>query len=308
MLTEAFATALLGGAVTAGVPLLLAGLGEQMSEKAGVLNVGIEGYMLAGAYAGFVGVLGTGSFAFGLACGALGGVLVAAVMVLACVRLHLDQIVVGLALTLGIEGLTSLLHHAAFSQTFPRLPASPVLAVPMLAGLPVIGPAIFTRQAIFYLAVAAVPLLASLYRATYLGAALQAAGERPSALDAAGVGVGLIRGWAVLATGALAGLGGAVLSTVGAGLFVPFMTNGAGFIAIVLAMLARGRPTAVLGGAMLFGLCLSLQTALQVSGVTLPTDLVQMIPFAAVLVVLTMVGRRARLPAALGTAFLRDNR
>lgn len=307
-LTEAFATALLSGAVTAGVPLLLAGLGEQMSERAGVLNIGIEGYMLAGAYAGFVGVLGSNSFALGLACGAGGGALVAAVMVLACVLLRFDQIVVGIALTIGVEGLTALLHHAAFSRTFPRLPAPPVLSIPVLADWPVVGPAIFAKPVIFDLALAAVPMLAWLYRATYLGAALQAAGERPAALDAAGVGVGAIRGWAVLAAGALTGLGGAILSTIGAGLFVPYMTNGAGFLGIVLAMLARGRPLGVLGGAMLFGLCLSLQTALQVSGVAVPTDLVEMIPFAAVLVVLALVGRRASLPAALGTAFRREDR
>lgn len=308
LLTEAFATALLGGAVTAGIPLLLTGLGEQLSEKAGVLNIGIEGYMLAGAYAGFMGAYGSGSFAAGFACGAAGGLAVAAAMALGCAWLRLDQIVVGIALTLGTEGLTALLHHAQFSRSFPRLAAAPTLALPVLADVPVLGPALFDRSPVVFGAVLLVPLLAWLYRASHLGAALRAAGEQPAALDAAGVSVPALRAGAVLAAGALAGLGGAVLSTVGAGLFVPFMTNGTGFIGIVLAMLARGRPWGVLAGSLLFGLCLSLQTALQVAGVPVPTDLVNMLPFAAVMAVLALVGRRARLPAALGTPYRRGDR
>jgi simple sugar transport system permease protein len=112
----------------------------------------------------------------------------------------------------------------------------------------------------------------------------------------------------VLATGFLAGVGGAFLAEVGAGIFVPFMTNGAGFIAIVLAMLARGRPVWVLFGALLFGACLSMTTALQVAGVAVPTDVIQMLPFAAVMAVLVIFGRRASLPAALGIPYVRGAR
>src|SRR5262249_58442094 len=117
------------------------------------------------------------------------------------------------------------------------------------------------------------------FRKTYIGLNLEAAGNRPAALDAAGIDVRATRTGAVLTTGGLAGLGGAYMAEVGAGLFVPYMTNGAGFIAIVLAMLARGRPLSVLLGALLFGASLSLTTALQVSGIDVPTDIVQMLPF-----------------------------
>ena len=113
---------------------------------------------------------------------------------------------------------------------------------------------------------------------------------------------------AVLCTGAFAGLGGAFMAEVGAGLFVPFMTDGAGFIGIVLAMLARGRPLWVLAGALLFGACLSMTTALQVAGVNMPTDVIQMLPFAAVMAVLVVFGRRASLPAALGSPYVRGGR
>ncbi|HTW27148.1 MAG TPA: ABC transporter permease, partial [Acetobacteraceae bacterium] len=135
-----------------------------------------------------------------------------------------------------------------------------------------------------------------------------AAGDKPAALDAAGGNVLVTRSAAVLATGVLAGIGGAYMSEVGSGVFVPFMTNGAGFIGIVLAMLARGRPSWVLGGALLFGICLSLTTALQVAGIDIPTDVIEMLPFAAVMLALVVFGRRAGLPAALGLPYLRGAR
>lgn len=308
LFTQAFATSLILGALTAGIPLLLAGLGEQISETAGVLNIGIEGMMLAGSYAGFIVAFQSGSIWVGFLAGALGGMAVAALMVLFCVRLGLSQVVIGIALTLGTEGLTALLHHFQFARTYPRLPAVATLPLPGLSSIPVVGPALFDRPAVVYLAVALVFGLAGLYRFTTLGLNLRAAGDKPAALDAAGVDVIRTRGFAVMTTGALAGLGGAFLAEVGAGLFIPFMTNGAGFIGIVLAMLARGRPLYVLFGALLFGACLSMTTALQVAGVDIPTDVIQMLPFGAVMVVLVVFGRRASLPAALGLRYVRGAR
>ena len=128
------------------------------------------------------------------------------------------------------------------------------------------------------------------------------------ALDVAGIDVIRTRTIAVLTTGALAGLGGAYLANVGAGLFIPFITNGAGFLGIVLAMLARGRPVWVLFGALLFGVCLSLTTAMQVAGINIPTDIIQMLPFLAVMIMLVLFGRRASLPAALGIPYERGAR
>ena len=308
LFSELFLGALLFGAVTAAVPLLLAGLGEQMSEKAGVLNIGIEGMMITGAYVGFVGAFYSESLWLGFLSGALGGMAVALVMVLLCVRLGLNQIVIGIGLTLGLEGLTALLHHFQFSRTYPRLPAADVTAIPLLSDIPVVGPAFFRHHLIVYLAVLLVFVMAYVYRRTQLGLNLQAAGDKPAALDVAGVDVLRTRGLAVLTTGALAGIGGAYLANIGAGIFVPFITNGAGFLGIVLAMLARGRPSWVLYGALMFGVCLSLTTALQVAGINIPTDVIQMIPYLAVLGMLVIFGRRSSLPAALGLPYERGAR
>ena len=308
LLTQPFLTALLFGAVTAGVPLLLAGLGEQISEKAGVLNIGIEGMMLFGAYTGFVAAYYTGSFTLGFIGGGIGGAVVSLIVMLLCIRFGLNQIVIGIAVTIGFEGLTALLHYFQFSRTYPRLDAAPLFAIPGLSAIPVLGPGLFTHNAVVYLAVILVGVLTWMFRATYVGLNLEAAGNKPAALDAAGVSVIKTRAMAVLSTGFLAGLGGAFMANVGAGLFVPMMTGGAGFIGIVLAMLARGRPVWVLLGAALFGASLSMTTALQVAGVNVPTDVVQMLPFAMVMLVLVIFARHSVLPPALGLPYVRGDR
>ena len=305
LITTTFLTAFIGGIVMAGIPLLLAGLGEQISEKSGILNLGLEGMMLAGAYGGFAGAFYTQSIWLGFLIGGLCGAVVAALMAILCVCAGLNQIVVGIALVFGFQGLTALLFYAEFRTTYPRLEKAETLGIPGLADLPVIGPSVFDQQPLVYIALLLVAFFTWLYARTNIGNNLQAAGDRPAALDAAGVNVYATRTWAVISTGALAGLGGAFMSEVSAGTFVPFMTKGAGFIAIVLAMLARGRPGWVLLGALLFGVALSLSTAFQVAGVPVPTEAAEMLPFAVVIVMLVIFARRAYLPAALGRAYKR---
>lgn len=308
LMTDVFLSSLLTGAIVAAIPMLLAGIGEQMSESAGVLNIGIEGMMLLGAYLGFVVAFETHSIWLGFLGGIAGGIIVAAIVAVLCVRLGLNQIVIGIGLTIGVEGLTSLLHHFQFSNTYPRLPAPERIHIPWLSDLPIIGSSLFGRHPVVYLAFFAVIVVSVLYRRTNLGMTLAAAGEKPSALDVAGGNVLAVRVAAVLFTGSMAGLGGAYLANIAAGLFLPFMTGGAGFIGIVLAMLARGRPVWVMIGALIFGAALSLTTALQVAGSNIPTDVIQMLPFAAVMLVLLLFGRHSKLPAALGTAYERGAR
>lgn len=301
-------TALLSGGVAAGVPLLLTGLGEQIAERAGVLNIGIEGIMLGGAYAGFLGAyLGNGAW-WGFVAGAGAGAAIGLVVIVLCVWLGLDQIVVGIGLTIGTRGLTSVLQGAQFGTTYPRLGATPTLPLPLLSDLPVVGSGLFDQPLPVYLAVGLVGLAHWTFCSTMLGLNLRAAGARPAALDAAGVSVAATRAWAELVAGALIGLGGAYLAIVGAGIFVPFMTHGQGYIGLVVAMLARGRPLWVLYGAYLFGLALSLQTVLQLTGIGVSTDLVNMLPFAAVMVTLIIFARRSYLPAALGRPYVRGER
>jgi simple sugar transport system permease protein len=308
LFTETFLTALVAGGVLAAMPLLFASLGEMVSEQAGVLNVGLEGMMLAGAYGGFVVALETESTWLGLGGGMIVGALVSLLMVLLCVRMKLGQIVIGIGIVLVAEGITSLLFDARYAASRPRLPAASEWAVPGLSELPVLGESIFTQHPIVYIAVALVIAVHYMMRRTSAGLSLRAAGEKPAALDAAGVSVDRTRTWATVAAGLGAGLGGAYLSVIAAGTFTPFMTQGQGFIAIVIAMLARGAAPWTIVGSLLFGMSLSIATALQLIGVEISTDYVQMLPFIAVIVVLVLFARRSYLPSALALPYFRGER
>lgn len=308
LFTEAVLTALVSGALLSMVPLMFAALGESISEQAGVLNIGLEGMMLFGAYAGFNGALYIHSSWVGLLFGALGGMLAAVVMVVLCVWMRLDQIVVGVALFLFAEGVTSLLHGAQFGDTYPRIDNVDVITVPLLHDIPVVGDSIFKQHAIVYLGLLGVFFVHWMLRRSSIGLSLRAAGETPSALDAAGVDVVRTRSGAVLVCGALAGIGGAYLSIIAAGSFTPMMTQGIGFIGIVLAMLARGKVLWVIVLSFLFGVSLSISTALQLAGVDISTDVIQMLPYITVIVVLLLFARRSYLPSALALPYFRGER
>jgi simple sugar transport system permease protein len=303
--SKAVLTSLVAGGLLAGVPLMFTALGETISERSGVLNLGLEGMMLLGAYVGFVVAYYVHSqtlgFVAGMAAGTLGGV----VMMVFCVWLGLDQIVVGIAITLAGEGITSVLQGAQFGTSYPRLGAPATVAIPGLDKIPVLGPSLFNQPVLVYIGFAFAGVLAWIYRKTNIGLNLRAAGEKPEALDAAGVSVAATRSWAALTTSALAGLGGAYLSIVGAGVFTPFMTQGQGYMAIVIAMLARGKPLWVVFGSFLFGISLSIATALQLAGVNISTDIVNTLPFVAIIVALLIFARRSYLPPALCLPYTR---
>jgi general nucleoside transport system permease protein len=305
---EQFLTAVVLSGIVAGVPLLYASLGEILAEQSGVLNVGLEGMMLLGAFVGFVVMLEVDDLWLGLLGGGVAGVLTSLIMVLFCIRLGMDQIVVGIGIVLSAEGATSLLHTAWFSRTYPRIPAVEGFAIPVLSDIPILGPSVFTQPLPVYLGVALVFAAIWVLRRTTIGLNLRAAGERPDSLDAAGVNVVRVRTGAELTAGFLAGVGGAYLSIVAGGSFVPFVTGGAGFIAIVIAMLAHGRPIWALIGATLFGMSLSLRTALQLVDIDIPNAFVFMLPFVSVMIVLIVFARQSRLPSALGLPYHRGSR
>jgi ABC-type uncharacterized transport system permease subunit len=308
LLSQDFLIALISGGLVAAMPLLFASLGELVSEQAGVLNVGLEGYMLFGAYLAFVVAYNTGSEWLGLAAGIVAGAAGAVLMAVLCVRMNLDQIVIGIAIILVAEGATSLLHDAQYAESRPSLDPPSELGIPLLKEIPILGESVFSQHAIVYVGIALAFVVRWVLQRTSAGLSVRAAGERPEALDAAGVSVTATRTWATLWAGAMAGLGGAYLAIVGAGSFTPFITQGAGFIAIVIAMLSRGRAPWTIIGAVLFGMSLSISTALQLIGVEIQTDYVQMLPFVTVIVVLVLFARRSYLPSALALPYVRGER
>jgi general nucleoside transport system permease protein len=222
--------------------------------------------------------------------------------------MNLDQIVIGIAIILIAEGVTSVLHDAQYAESRPSLDSPSELGIPLLKEIPILGESVFSQHAIVYVGIAMAFVVRWVLLRTSAGLSIRAAGERPEALDAAGVSVTATRTWATLWAGAMAGLGGAYLAIVGAGSFTPFITQGAGFIAIVIAMLSRGRAPWTIIGAVLFGMSLSISTALQLIGVEIQTDYVQMLPFVTVIVVLVLFARRSYLPSALALPYVRGER
>ena len=312
--TQVFWTSAIAGGLLAGLPLMLTALGEAISERAGVLNIGLEGMMLVGAYCGFLGAYYGGNQWYGYLAGICAGAVTSLLMVVLCVWLGLDQIVVGIAITLAGGGITSVLYQTRFSGSQPRLGNVPATPIPGLDRIPLVGKGIngqyplFSQPLVVYLALAFAVVLTWVFRRTNLGLNLRAAGEKPEALDAAGVSVVATRSYAVLATGGLAGLGGAYLAIAGTGGFQPFLTQGQGYMAIVIAMLARGRPLAVVAFSLMFGIALSLSTLLQIAGINLSPEVVNMLPFAAIILALMVFARRAYLPPALALPYVRGAR
>ena len=308
LLTQSFLTAMVSGGIVAAIPLMFTALGESISERAGVLNIGLEGMMLLGAYFGFLGAYELHSMWLGFLAGIAGGLAGATVMAILSVSMGLDQIVVGIAITLAGEGITSVLQQAQFQGTSPGLGNLGTIPIPGLSRIPVLGHSMFDQPLLVYFGVVFLAVVSWVFRSTSWGLNLLAAGQKPEALDAAGVSVLAVRTYAVLTTGALAGLGGAYLAIVGAATFTPFMTQGQGFMAIVIAMLARGKPLWVGVSSFVFGICLSIDTALQLTSINISTDVINMLPFAAIMAALVLFARGSYLPPALCLPYVRGGK
>src|SRR5262245_6634437 len=290
-------------------PLLFAALGGILSERAGVFAVGLEGMMLAGAFAGVIVGHGLGSLGAGLAASIVGGALIALVVAIATVRFGADQMVTGLAVNILAVGLTSFLLRGLFNRgeaPIIRVPTLAPLSVPGLAEVPVVGPLLFRQPPLTYVAAVAAVAVGVFLMRTRAGLTLRATGEHPQAVFAVGADPARVRTAAVLACGALAGLGGAVLSLQQVGTFTDAMTNGRGYIALAAIIVGRWMPLGTLLGCLLFGAADALQ--LRVQGFRLPVSsyVIQMMPYVVALAVLAGLGRSARLPAALGVPFLRE--
>ncbi|SDZ25076.1 ABC transporter permease [Herbiconiux ginsengi] len=308
VLSAAFVTVFIATVIAQAMPLLLASVGETIGEQAGVLNLGIEGVMLIGAFSGFVVTLATGNFWLGMLAGAVGGVIANLAMLVLNVWLGLNQIVIGLAITLIGEGLTSVLYLQNYSKSSTSLGTAPELHIPFLADIPVVGPAIFQQSGIFWVSLLLAIAVGFFLAKTNWGLSIRSAGQKPSSLDAAGGSVVKIRSQAVILGGAFVGFGGAYLAELTTATFTPFITNGLGFIAIVITMLSRGRIVFVVITSFVYGLAVAIGPALQVLGFAVPADVIKMLPFIVVILTLIIFARSSVVPPALGAPYTRGAR
>lgn len=294
-------TGFIAATVRISTPLLLAATGELINERAGVINLGVEGAMLAGALASAIGAVAGGPWLGVLA--ALGaGVLLAAIFSAMAIGARTDQIVTGAAVTLGAVGLTGAIYRSAFGASGPGLsiPTFASWPVPGLQEIPLLGPALFEQSALTYLAWILIPITAWFLFRSWWGLALRASGESAEAARATGIPVRRVQLLATLAGGALAGLAGATLVLAQVGTFAEKMTAGRGFIAIAIVVLGRWHPAGVLAAALLFGAASALQFALQAMGLTVPYQLFLVLPYGIALLALAPGEGRARAPAGLG--------
>ena len=295
------ATQFLEASVRTATPLLYAALGETLVERAGVINVGLEGSIVAGAFAALVaaGAAGTGA---GFGAGAAAGLMVALVFALFVVALDADQIITGTAVTLLALGLTGALYRTMYGANGAALstPTTAPLTVPGLAAIPIVGRALFAQPAATYALYLLVPLAWWWLYRTHAGLALRAVGESPDAARAAGIQPGRVKTGAIAAGGALGGLAGATLVLAQAGTFAEGMSAGRGFIAIAVVALGRWHPLGVALAALLFGAASALQYLFQAMGWAVPYQLFLALPYVLTLLALALVRGRATAPAALG--------
>ncbi len=315
-----FLIALVTAGIRLAVPVLLATLGEIITERAGVLNLGVEGVMIVGGLFGFMaafgvengalaGIGGEWSAWIGLLAGLVAGALMGALMAFLTVTLRADQTICGVTLVVFGTGLSSYLYRQYFSAMTARVNGMQSIAIPGLSQIPVLGEILFQHDPTVYLTVLIVILVGFFLFRTTWGLNIRSVGENPAAAETSGINVERTRFVATLIGAALAGLGGAVLTVVQLKLFREGITSGRGWIAVALVIFARWRPGLALTGAMLFGLADSLQYRIQAlnqaeSGLgAIPYEFLLMLPYVLTLLALLLRGKHNDSPGALGTPY-----
>jgi ABC-type uncharacterized transport system permease subunit len=301
-----FYIALLAAGIRIGAPLIFAAIGEVFTEVAGVLNVGLEGTMLIGTWAAFMGMYFTGSGLLGVLSGMAGGMLVTAALGYLCINRGANQIIAGIVINIFALGFTSLTYRHMFQSDIPTVESFLPIPIPFLSDLPLVGMIFFNHTILVYVAFAVVPLASLILYRSQLGLCLRAAGELPAAVDTAGVNVILIRYAGVLLCGALAGLGGAALSIGQLEQFNDNLTAGRGFIALAIVLLGRWDPFKVAFGSVLFGIADALQLRLQVLNFAIPKELLAIIPYVLAIAAMALFVKHIRLPAAFARPYARE--
>jgi general nucleoside transport system permease protein len=309
MISDLFTATVLIGILTSAVrlatPYLYASIGETFSQRSGVLNLGVEGQMLLGAFAAFYIGLRTGSLGLGLLAAILVGGLMGLAMALVSIKFQAAQGISGIGFYLFGLGMSDLLFQKLIG-TVEVIRGFPALALPGLSAIPVIGDIFFRHNIMVYSAYLLVPISWYILNKTTLGLKIRAVGENPEAADTLGVSVSKVRLFAVTFGGVMSGIAGASMSIALLNVFQQNMTSGLGFIAVALVYFGAWRPFGVLFGAMLFSLVNSLQLWVQIKNIPIPPDFAVMMPYVLTIVVLTLTVQRVRPPSALTKPFERE--
>jgi simple sugar transport system permease protein len=285
-------------------PMIYASIGEVFTERSGVLNIGLEGFMLLGAFAGFAVTYFTGSLALGILGAVLCGLIFGLLFALFTVTIKANQIVVGAAFNLIGLGLTGFLYRAWFVNKAQGIQAFPPIDIPYLSAIPFLGPVLFRHNILVYCTVPLMLIAGFVLYKTAFGLAVRSVGEHPKAADTAGVSVSLIRYAGVLIGTTLTSLGGAYLTLAHTNQFVEGITTGRGFIALAVVVFGRWSPKGAFWSSLLFGLFYALQLRLQaIANITIPYQFLQALPYVMTLLTLILLRGRAISPKALGVPY-----
>ena len=292
-------------AIAAGTPLVYASLGELITEKSGVLNLGVEGMMLVGAVTAFIIKAKTASLFLAVLGGMTAAALMALIFAFITITLMANQVATGLALTIFGIGMSAFI---GLEYTSIALEALPKVHFPLLSDVPILGKLIFSFDLLIYLSFVLFGVLNWFLYKSRPGLILRAIGESPQSGHALGFSVNTIRYLSVLFGGAMVGIGGAYLAIAYTPMWVEGMTSGRGWVALALVVFATWRPTRVMVGAYLFGGVTIIQFHIQGFGIDVPSQFLSMLPYLATIVVLVFISRdintiRLNAPASLGTAF-----
>lgn len=308
MISDLFTTTVIFGILGSGIrlatPYLYAAIGETFGQRSGVLNLGVEGQMLLGAFAAFYVAFISGNLWLGVLAAALVGALMGLAMAYITVNLHAVQGISGIGFYLFGLGLSDLLFQKLFGSV-ETMKGFPKIYIPGLSDIPGLGEIFFNHNILVYLAYLLVPLAWFVLNKTNLGLKIRAVGENPEAADSLGVSVARVRYFTVILGGTLSGIAGASLSIALLNVFQQNMTSGLGFIAVALVYFGGWRPWGVLGGALLFSLVNSLQLWIQVLNIPIPSDIAVMMPYILTILVLVVSVSRVRGPSALTKPFTR---
>jgi len=306
----AFISGLMGATMRMATPIIFATLGEILSERAGVLNLGIEGIMLMGAMTGFLFTFASGSIWLGVFAAACVGMLLGMLMALLSVNLGLSQHVSGLGITLFATGLAMFIYRLHFgSPTVPPI-IEPFkqIALPVLSKIPVIGPGLFRQYSLTYIAWLLVPAMSILLYKTKIGLKIRTVGENPVVADTVGVNVTLTRTLCLVIGGAFMGVGGAFLTLAHQNMFLIDVIGGRGWVAIAMVIFGNWDPVKGTIGALIFGFLDGLQLRLQSIGLEIPFHIFLMIPYLLTILALIGVSRRAAVPAGLLKPYRREEK
>ncbi|MBA7572196.1 hypothetical protein ES708_13972 [subsurface metagenome] len=305
-----FITGLLGATMRMSTPIIFATLGEIITERSGVLNLGIEGTMLMGAMTGFLVTFTTGSLWAGVLAAALVGMILSLLMAFLSVHLGLSQHVSGLGITLLSTGLAMFIYRLHFGSPIvpPTVEPFRQVAIPLLSKIPVIGPSLFDQYVLTYLAWLLIPVISILLYKTKIGLKIRTVGENPFAADTVGVNVNLTRTLSLAAGGALIGIGGAFLTLAHQNMFLIDVVGGRGWVSIAMVIFGNWDPLKGAIGAVIFGFMDGLQLRLQCLGIQIPFHVFLMIPYIITIIALVGVSRRAAVPAGLLKPYRREEK